>query len=440
MSGFTLFTDPGNFRAFKVLIAAEYNSVDIAVPTFAVGTNNLTPAFLAKSPLARVPVLDTPQGSIFESGAIARYVARLRADTGLLGASFFDSAQVDAWLGFCSTDIELPATLWYYPFLGVAPFNAALCAKAKADLAKALAVLEAHLLDKTYMVGHAVTLADITLVSALVYPFKFVADAKYRAAFPSVVRWFTTCVNQPQFEAVIGKVVFCEKELAAPAEGAPSAAIDFKKGGGNKEKKEKKEKAPKAPKENKPKEEKKPKVKEVEEEEDEPFVPAAPKVEHPFRIMDKASPSAFSMDTWKKTYSNCGEDYHKAMATFFELYEPAGWTIFRGDYKYNDELKVLFMTANLIGGFIQRTEEIRKWLFGTMTIRGDAGTGMKVTCYYLIRGDSIQPLIDCNDDAACYEWTKVTDITEDFKTTLYDYWCSEGPLDGEVCLDSRVYK
>jgi hypothetical protein len=31
------------------------------------------------------------------------------------------------------------------------------------------------------------------------------------------------------------------------------------------------------------------------------------------------------------------------------------------------------MTSNLIGGFIQRTEEIRKWLFGTLTIRGVEG-------------------------------------------------------------------
>jgi hypothetical protein len=32
---------------------------------------------------------------------------------------------------------------------------------------------------------------------------------------------------------------------------------------------------------------------------------------------------------------------------------------------------------------------------------------MKITSYFLIRGDSIQPLITCNDDAECYTWTKV---------------------------------
>ena len=38
-------------------------------------------AFLAKNPLGKVPVLETPHGCLFESGAIARYVARLRNDT-----------------------------------------------------------------------------------------------------------------------------------------------------------------------------------------------------------------------------------------------------------------------------------------------------------------------------------------------------------------------
>jgi hypothetical protein len=59
--------------------------------------------------------------------------------------------------------------------------------------------------------------------------------------------------------------------------------------------------------------------------------------------------------------------------SFYQTFDSAGWSVFRGDYKYNDECKVLFMTSNLIAGFIQRTEEIRKWLFGTLTIRGVEG-------------------------------------------------------------------
>jgi glutathione S-transferase len=46
--------------------------------------------------------------SIFESNAIARYVARMRRDTELTGVSFFESAQVDRYMmtqTICSTAI-----------------------------------------------------------------------------------------------------------------------------------------------------------------------------------------------------------------------------------------------------------------------------------------------------------------------------------------------
>lgn len=459
MSGLTLYGEKGNFRSMKILIAAEYNKVDIEItPNFQVGVDNNTAEFRKLSPTGKVPVLATPQGAISESNAIARYIARYQRDTQLYGTSFFESGQVDQWVDFSSHELELPVSLWIYPLLGYVPFNAALSAKAKADVARALQVLESHLADKTYLVGHRVTLADIAIVSALFYPFKFVADAAFRAPFPNVMRWFDTLVNQPNFKAVVGTVVLCTEELTAVVDGKATAPVTAKGGedGGKKKdkknkgtldpkdypKKEKKEKAPKEEKkkeEPKKKEEKKPKVEEENFEDDEPK--PVKKEDHPFKVMDKDKPSAFVMDTWKKTYSNA-ENYETAMNEFWATFDAAGWSIFRGDYKYNEDNSILFMTSNLIAGFIQRTEEIRKWLFGTMTIRGVAGKGtMKVTSYFLIRGDSIEPLIKCNDDAEFYQWTKLEVPASDAdKKLLFDYWCSEGPLEGEECLDSRCYK
>ena len=82
----TLVTYPGNFRAFKALIAAEYAGVEIAV-------KDVDAKAAAKlSPTGKVPVLETPQGTIFESNAIARYVARLRSDADLYGRTFYESA------------------------------------------------------------------------------------------------------------------------------------------------------------------------------------------------------------------------------------------------------------------------------------------------------------------------------------------------------------
>lgn len=69
--------------------------------------------------------------------------------------------------------------------------------------------------------GDKITLADITVASALVYPMKLVMCPEYRKAFPCVTRWFTTCVNQPQFMAVVGTVELAKEEMTA--EGAPKA-------------------------------------------------------------------------------------------------------------------------------------------------------------------------------------------------------------------------
>ena len=42
----------------------------------------------------QVPVLETADGCICESNAIARYIGRMRRDTELYGVSFFETAQV----------------------------------------------------------------------------------------------------------------------------------------------------------------------------------------------------------------------------------------------------------------------------------------------------------------------------------------------------------
>lgn len=88
--------------------------------------------------------------------------------------------------------------------------------KAKQDLEAGLTVLQKHLQDKTYLVGDEITLADIVVVSTLLYPFKLICDKTYLESFDHVRRWFTTCVNQPEFRAVVGQVTMCKKEMKVP--------------------------------------------------------------------------------------------------------------------------------------------------------------------------------------------------------------------------------
>jgi elongation factor 1-gamma len=128
----TLYTFPGNFRAFKALIPAQYNNVAIDVPDFKMLEDNKKPEFLKKNPLGKVPVLETKDGCLFESNAIARYIARSRRDTKLFGSTFYQSVcviltlclasrthdffppqgEVNSWIEFCAHELELPATMW----------------------------------------------------------------------------------------------------------------------------------------------------------------------------------------------------------------------------------------------------------------------------------------------------------------------------------------
>lgn len=60
--------------------------------------------------------------------------------------------QVDSWIDFCAHELELPATIWFYPVIGYMPYNDAAVKKAKEDLKVALGALEKTLLEKTYLV------------------------------------------------------------------------------------------------------------------------------------------------------------------------------------------------------------------------------------------------------------------------------------------------
>ena len=113
---YTLYAPEASFRAFAVLIAAEYNGVAVRVDT------DLANA--SKSPVGKLPLLQLPDGStIFSSHAMAKFVAGLRRDTGLLGGSLQEAAAIDAWLDWAAQDVELPACVWFYPAAGYMPFN-----------------------------------------------------------------------------------------------------------------------------------------------------------------------------------------------------------------------------------------------------------------------------------------------------------------------------
>jgi len=430
-----LHTYKPNYRAWKALIAAEYNGVRIEVPEFNMGKDNKTPEFLAKAPLGKVPVLETPQGSIFESNAIARYVARLRSDTDLYGASFFESALVDQWVDFSANEVEPATAMWLYPIKGWVAFDTEAHAAAVADVEKSLTVLENHLATRTFLVGHRVTLADIVVASALTESFTTVFDAAFRGRFVNVTRWFTTCVNQSQFSKVIGKVELCAQAQVAKA--------SEQKQGGKKEQKKEKEQKPKEekkPKEQKPKEEKKPKeeAKPKEEDVDEDGMPVERKEKDP---LDSLPKSTMVLDSVKKLYFEHKADFAKFFPVFWPQYDAEGYSIWVSKYNYDADNKVFFMTCNLVNGFIQRLEELRKYAFGVLTIVGkDEDNGpYPMTGAWIFRGKGLPTKWTECPDSEYYTMTQLDVSTPEGRKTFEDHMIGEQLL-GQAVLERRYFK
>ncbi|KAL6561958.1 hypothetical protein OROGR_002965 [Orobanche gracilis] len=111
-----------NKNAWKALIAAEFYGVKVEmVKEFQMGLSNKTPEFLKMNPMGKVPVLETPDGCVFESNAIARYVTKLNPENSLFGSSAVDYVEVTwKWIDFAALEIDANIGRWLYPRLSFA--------------------------------------------------------------------------------------------------------------------------------------------------------------------------------------------------------------------------------------------------------------------------------------------------------------------------------
>ncbi|XWS67457.1 hypothetical protein CRYUN_Cryun04dG0008100 [Craigia yunnanensis] len=414
-----------NKNAFKTLIAAEYSGIDVKLAdNFEMGVSNKTPEFLKMNPIGKVPVLETPDGPIFESNAIARYVTRLKADNPLYGSSQYECALIDQWIDFASLEIDANMISWFRPRMGRTMYLPPAEEAAIAALKRALGALSTHLACNTYLVGHSVTLADIVTTMNLFIGFTHLMTKSFTSEFPHVERYFWTMVNQPNFKKILGEVKQTESVLPIPSK-KPSQPKEAKPKTKDEPKKEAKKEVEKEP--------AKPKVEAAEEEE-------APKPK-PKNPLDLLPPSKMILDDWKRLYSNTKTNFREvAIKGFWDMYDPEGYSLWFCDYKYNEENTVSFVTLNKVGGFLQRMDLARKYAFGKMLVIG-SGPPFKVKGLWLFRGLEIpQFVLDECYDMELYEWKKV-DIANEAQKELVNQMIEDyEPFEGESLLDAKCFK
>lgn len=309
-------------------------------------------------------------------------------------------------MSYFNTEVLNNMANQYLPLLGRAPYNKKAVDDAAALTKKAVDVVEKHLTANTYLAGERITLADLFAAGIITRGFQFFYDKAWRQANPATARWYETIANQPIYSAVTEKLELLDtvklpnvapKKPEAPkpaAKAAPAAAAE----------------------------------------------PAAeaPKAKHPCEALGRPS---FPIDEWKRFYSN--NDTAPAMKYFWETIPFEEYSIWRTDYKYNDELTMTFMSNNLIGGLEARLEASRKYLFGCVAVYGQNNDSV-IQGAFVIRGQEYLPVFDVAPDYESYSFKKLDPKDPSDREFVEGVWGWEKPaiVDGKEypVADGKVFK
>ncbi|ORX41290.1 hypothetical protein BD324DRAFT_55327 [Kockovaella imperatae] len=412
----------GNSRLRRVRAAAALAGVELIYDSsFTFKSDWKTPEFLQKFPLGYQPTLEDGDFYLQESSAIAEYVATLAPNSTVVPSDKKQLALCHQWQCFADQEIYMKHNAASTIINGSVPYNKVTYQFFFDKLVSRLETLEKILADKTFLVGERITIADICVATALTNVFSGLVDKSIRAKLPNTLRYLDSIVKHPKLIALFdnGDLKFTD-EPVTPAQPAKEA----------KPAKESKPAEPKAPKATKA-----PKAKEADEEEEEPLVPAEPKVKNP---LDDLPKSTFNLEEWKRQYSNL-DTRGEALPWFYQNFDKEGFSIWRVDFKYNEELTQTFMSNNQIGGFFNRLEASRKYLFGSMGVLGKTNDSI-ISGALIVRGKDVKPVVDVAPDWESYEYKEISLDNEEDKKFFEGAMAWDLEMSGKSWVDGKNFK
>jgi len=162
-----------------------------------------------------------------------------------------------------------------------------------------------------------------------------------------------------------------------------------------------------------------------------------PKQKDPFAEMPKTS---FNMDEFKRVYSN-EDTAGKAIPYFWNNLDKEHLSIWFCEYKYAEELTQVFMTCNLISGFFQRLEKLRKNAFASMCVFGENNNNT-IAGVWIWRGHELAFELspDWRTDYESYTWKKLSADDESTKQLVNQYFLWEGEHNGKKFNQGKIFK
>ncbi|PON70653.1 S-crystallin [Parasponia andersonii] len=214
----TLHGLPMSTSTTRVMICLHEKALDFElIPVDLFSQENKQPAFLAKNPFGKVPVLQDGELTLFESRAINEYLAQKFKDSGhdlTRPENLSECATVKVWMEVESHQYEPAISPIVYqhfvaPLQGKAPEQTVIDQNLE-KLGKVLDVYEARLSGTKYLAGDFYSLADL---HHLPYTFYFMKTpwASLITDRAHVKAWWDDISSRPAFEKVAQGMTFGEK-------------------------------------------------------------------------------------------------------------------------------------------------------------------------------------------------------------------------------------
>ncbi|WFD29570.1 hypothetical protein MSPP1_000579 [Malassezia sp. CBS 17886] len=410
-----LYGQPEAPKVLRVVAAAKVNGAKLDVVPTNPPADTQKPAYRAKFPMGKVPGFEAPDGwTLSEGSAILTYVAGLSDNAHLNGTCPKSAARVNQWVSFTDDELHNNAVMLIALYNHLLPYNKAFESRAWSELHRAMTVLNDHFVKQTFVVGHRLTAADLA-IAAMLYPlFTRTFGEQTRSKYPHVLRYYNTIVNQravggvipvdAQFAAADAKYVAPRKEekpKKAAGAGAGTSGSAAAAGAAPAKDEEKPAAKPKNP-------------------------------------LDELPKSDFVIDEWKRVYSN--EDTRsKALPWFYEHFDPQGFSVWRFDFKYNDELTHVFMSSNQISGLFTRLEATRKYVMGTAGVFGKTNDSA-IAGVVVLRGQEWEPVLSVAPDIESYTVSRLDLSKPEDKKFFEDMLDWAATIDGKEWADGKILK
>jgi len=157
-----------------------------------------TPEYLALNPNGRIPTLVDGDTVVWEPNAVVRYLAAQYGAGSLWPEDPGARARADAWMDWVATTVipDLNPAFWHLVRLPVDEKDMSVVAAAGGALAKTFAILDAHLADRAFVAGDALTMGDIPVGAAV---YRYLSLDLDRPALPHIETYFARLKGRPAF-------------------------------------------------------------------------------------------------------------------------------------------------------------------------------------------------------------------------------------------------